>query len=517
MIRFPCACQHHHFEVDEEFAGRQLQCPKCGRLNDVPTLSDLASISDDGTYKMDATIDRHEAAEDRLAQLQRAFARTRVDEWGREIDLRPTMDDVLAANAVIPGPDSGEPFRPGAPKYDPVTGELVREMELRSDPRLTQPGVPVARRTISYAGHEPGEPVSIGGIFMGLFTLPNVIVMMFTFITHIFIQLMAVSALIGMLIVVPIAFVIVMCMIAHYANVVDETGPEGRDELPRPLRQMSWHDDLWGSFVNFSTAVVACYGPWIAIAVWYPLPLAAQGMLLGTGLVVGTVAFPAGLLTSTTSGTWMNLRPDRLLGVIKAIGPVYIFAVLLWIVAAATYVAGFIATNMTIISFLGGSFSGAWAVIAHWAVSYPLLLVGIYLMHAFCWLMGIQYRKHHDAFPWVLQRYTKAPAKTPPPKGGRHGFSVVTAQQQQRPAPPRAAAAPVPVVAPKPVQPLPAIDAVDPDDEEMKRVVLEQRRARMLQQNKEMNLVHPPQSVLPMDDAPPPQPKQDDGRGFPLD
>src|SRR5687767_10841442 len=48
MIRFPCHCRYT-FEVADDMAGGLLQCPKCGRLNDVPTLSDLGGINpDDG-------------------------------------------------------------------------------------------------------------------------------------------------------------------------------------------------------------------------------------------------------------------------------------------------------------------------------------------------------------------------------------------------------------------------------------------------------------------------------------
>ena len=40
MIRFHCTCKHV-FETDDNMSGGLVQCPKCGRLNDIPTLSDL--------------------------------------------------------------------------------------------------------------------------------------------------------------------------------------------------------------------------------------------------------------------------------------------------------------------------------------------------------------------------------------------------------------------------------------------------------------------------------------------
>src|SRR5215213_8978372 len=52
MIRFTCICSQM-FEAADDQAGTSFQCPTCGRLVDVPTLSELPAISSDGTYKMD--------------------------------------------------------------------------------------------------------------------------------------------------------------------------------------------------------------------------------------------------------------------------------------------------------------------------------------------------------------------------------------------------------------------------------------------------------------------------------
>jgi hypothetical protein len=46
------------------------------------------------------------------------------------------------------------------------------------------------------------------------------------------------------------------------------------------------------------------------------------------------------------------------------------------------------------------------ALVAPKAVfAWPLLVGGIYLMHAFCWYLGLAYRKYHEKFPWVFQRH----------------------------------------------------------------------------------------------------------------
>ncbi len=74
MIRFSCVCSQT-FEAPEDQAGTAFQCPVCHRLVDVPTLSELESISTDGTYKIDA--DPEPRTTDQ--QLQR------VSEGGRSI------------------------------------------------------------------------------------------------------------------------------------------------------------------------------------------------------------------------------------------------------------------------------------------------------------------------------------------------------------------------------------------------------------------------------------------------
>src|SRR4051812_46320634 len=112
MIKFPCHCGHA-FAMNDDQAGGVIQCPKCGRLCDIPTLSDLQQISDDGTFKLDESPVKPEA--DRLAQLQSAFARQNVDDTGEDIDLRPTMDDIRKAGSVeIPNELRGQ-LLPGAP------------------------------------------------------------------------------------------------------------------------------------------------------------------------------------------------------------------------------------------------------------------------------------------------------------------------------------------------------------------------------------------------------------------
>src|SRR5205085_7361894 len=95
MIKFSCTCGWK-FEAPDDQAGTSFQCPNCGKLVDVPTLTELESLSADGTYKLDAPPHVPTVAEEQahVAELHRVFTRDHVDQYGREIDLRPTMDEV---------------------------------------------------------------------------------------------------------------------------------------------------------------------------------------------------------------------------------------------------------------------------------------------------------------------------------------------------------------------------------------------------------------------------------------
>src|SRR5207248_6101640 len=119
-------------------------CPNCGKLVDVPTLTELESLSADGTYKLDApphvpTVQEEQA---HVAELHRVFTRDHVDQYGREIDLRPTMDDVRRSGVDEVSVEMKDELKPGAPRYDPVTGELVRPMDVKGDQPTSGHGVP---------------------------------------------------------------------------------------------------------------------------------------------------------------------------------------------------------------------------------------------------------------------------------------------------------------------------------------------------------------------------------------
>ena len=150
MIRFACLCKHR-FELEDDAAGAMIQCPACGRLNDVPTLSDLPHLSEDGTYNVE--VERPRDNPYRLAELSLIYSKGTVDAEGDEIDLRNQPDDFQTVGADPD--DQGIPLKDDvdvagrrvAPKYDPETGELIRPIDLKPDPTLE----PVEPRSVAMA------------------------------------------------------------------------------------------------------------------------------------------------------------------------------------------------------------------------------------------------------------------------------------------------------------------------------------------------------------------------------
>ena len=165
MIRFVCICGHR-LEVADDLAGDRLQCPKCGLLTDVPTLSDLTSFTDEGTYRMDAG-GPVATDPDRMADLgsstrktsstpratRSTCARSPPDDGCR----RPTTSTKTTTTAASSSSSRSAPSSRTSPrpKYDPETGELIRPIEVRNDPEpadVNPASIPIAKPAISYAG-----------------------------------------------------------------------------------------------------------------------------------------------------------------------------------------------------------------------------------------------------------------------------------------------------------------------------------------------------------------------------
>lgn len=428
MIRFTCLCRHRIEAVDDT-AGGMIQCTKCGRLNDVPTLSDLPHLADDGTYNVD--VPRPKDNPIRLAELSIIYSKGTSDLDGDVIDLRMTAGDLADPEPTEPTDDEygaiplmDEPRRRSGrptPRYDPETGELIVPVELKENPDqpLNAAAIPMARAAIGYATGAAAHRVSWARTSVELLMPVNVVVMGFIFITHLLLQFTGTIVMSGFWLIVIAPLMLAGIIISHYGNVIDETGPQERDEMPRPLRSCGLFDDLWDPFVNVIVALAICFGPAVIVLLRLGGPVPASLVVSGLLLVAGVVALPGVMLTTNTSGTIVNLRPDRFVGMIRTCGVDYAWAVLTGLLATAAYGFGIFAADLAFIRLLTGAKSTlpAWIHI----VGYPMLALGIYSAHLFCWHLGLLYREHHAKFPWALQRHVRDPMKKSMPSPVRTG------------------------------------------------------------------------------------------------
>lgn len=460
MIRFVCTCGHP-FEVDDDLAGVSLQCPKCNLLVDVPTLQELESFTDEGTYRLDAEVGLPQDDPNRLADLGIIYAKSKVDDEGNEIDLRTIPAGQSSVRGFYDDEDEqGEidlkPREPvevlSRPKYDPETGELIRPLDLTPDPlRDTPPqAIPMAKAAIGYASGNMSRTVSPMKIVVELFMPMNIVVMFFLLCAHVFSAVMWVSSSQVLFFLMP-AFLLLQClMLAHYGNVIDHTGRQEFDDLPRPLRDLSWHDDMWSPFVSmFGGLMIAFAAPLFLLLRLHLAEKTSAWLVLGVISALGTIFGPAILVTTNLSGSVLNLRPDRVLSVMRICGRHYWGVTLLWMFTWPTYfILGWIGFDQLLrdtfsLSLTHSTPDGAFLVVV------PALLIGLYLMHWFCWYLGLMYRAHVEQFPWVLQRHIrehKGPRQTHADRLGR----------KRRPSaghlPPTAFTAPPPPPPPPPAQ-----------------------------------------------------------------
>lgn len=410
MIEFPCMCGQI-FRLPDDEAGGLIQCPQCNRLNDVPTLTELQQIAKDGTYKIGAAHERDSKAA--AADMGYVYQKGVYDRDGNEIDLRMTPAEAAEIGIGDPIPLTPDnPPRIGAPRYDPETGELITPLEIKTD-GYNAPAAPVDPSTIPMAkavvNYAAGEAVGKGGyvqIFVHLLAPMNLAVMIGVFAMHVLLWPMLMVVLAGiMFLVVGIPFV-AGGILAHYGNVIEDAGPFERDELPRPLRDLGWYEDLWSPFCNVFASLLLCYGPAIILPdVLHSLPAMQPAEWLSgvTCGALGTFLFPAVLLTLQTSGSILNLRPDRLLAVIAACGRDYFLTLVIWVIAGGLYALGWGGTTLWIANLIHNLPLPTW--LTSFAVVTPALAAGIFMMHYFCMIEGMLYRVHYHAFPWILQRH----------------------------------------------------------------------------------------------------------------
>jgi hypothetical protein len=404
MIRIPCRACGGIIEVPQELAGSEFQCPHCKLLSDIPTLSELKQISEDGTYVLNDS----KPAEDpyRLAEMIHVWGKGNIDDEGEDIDMRgPTAaEDQLyhvANEATVKPP----------PRYDPGTGELVRPLDVKPDPKrlpVDPASIPMAQPALGYADQTTTPTIGTHSAFVGLGRPINIVVILVVFVLHVFIALVLMGcSWLGYFIGIPFMFIFLMMLIAHWGNVVDDIGRQDRDEIPRPFRDLQWYEDLWQPFCAMALSLMICYGPELILRHFLHTP--RMQLLLVPLWLAQSFFFPAIFLITTTSGTLENLRPDRIWGTVVNSGGAYAIAVALWTIAGTAYSACLV-LMIALMEWAAKQFPtlpAPYVYIVRWEVLLPALMVTIYLMHFFCWHLGLIYREHHARFPWAFQYHKR--------------------------------------------------------------------------------------------------------------
>ena len=423
MIRFPCTCGHV-FELPDDRSGGLEQCPACSRLNDIPTLSDLTNIADDGTFLIDEPFEHTDHIS--LGHLHEAFAPGTIDPSGREIDYRRVAVDPLAL-AVDPIATPRV-----APRYDPVTGELIRPHEVDDEVALEalpveedgsditssvalaaqrrQAVAPFSKpRSLKYSVEARRRRINPATALLELLMPANVTVLFIIFLATYAAGMFGLLLSVGSQYVhfyLQVLNIPLWLLLAHYGCVIEDVGPDGMDELPRPLRFAELAGDIFFPLVHVLLAVVLSFAP--AIAMLSPA-LAISDSLRETACLLlglcGAIVFPAVLLTTVTGITIANLRPDRVFGVMIAGAGDYILAIAAFLISMLLTAAVFFVPVMN-----GNTPMAKFAHAVHMPyVMIPLCLVAVYATHYFCWLLGMIYRDHHGEFPWVLQHHVATP------------------------------------------------------------------------------------------------------------
>jgi hypothetical protein len=400
--------------VADEMAGEGVQCPKCGLLVDVPGLDDLAGLAEDGTIRM-------EAARPKSADLP---DNSELPHFARRdpTDLRPSLAEFLKVGVpeeqLLELKDDYRPGAPKHPKYDPVTGELIVPLEVApavamAVPEGAQPGSPVLAYERARPGKKGGVATSFFGVFAGMFRVPNMIVWLavIPLINALNLFFVAVPGA-GLIYLFTIFIAVSLLTIGHFGNTIEETGPSDMDELPAPIKQASLYEDILLPFVRVAAAFLFAYWPLMVVGF---LPKVAVDPAWYGVVVLGTMMLPAAVLTTTTSGSYNNLLPHRVLPLPFLMGTRYWIASGSMLLGTLTFFFGSLmllsATSrlmMMLISIRGVPGVRTVLGVPLWVEStawLPLLLVGSYFLHASCWQFGVLYRELHDKFPWVLQRF----------------------------------------------------------------------------------------------------------------
>jgi hypothetical protein len=402
MITFACRCSHK-FSVEDDRAGESLQCPACGLLVDVPTIDDLPGLRDDGSYEFS-----DEAPLKGMPhQMRDTPSILRRDSTDRRQSLKEFLNLGTSESDLLEIKDEVKPGIPKHPKYDPETGELITPLDVRKEVKpAPMMAIPM---TLGYEHRAKSTQTSIFAPFAWMFRMPNVVAC--AVVTLFFLLTFILSSSAFLAIFAP---VLIVMLIAHFANVIDETGPTGNDEIPALLRSANIFDDFLRPCCQVVGAYIVAISPIILTNIYVRNlhPAVDFGFSIFMHLMI-----PAILLTMITSGAFNNLLPSRVFSVIIASGWHY------WVVTAIGYVA---VVGMFFAIYVGTKCGGALfhvlfrgpltGVPSTFGVPIQFVLLAspfivyaaMYLLHVYAWQLGLMYRLHHDQFDWVWQKHDKS-------------------------------------------------------------------------------------------------------------
>jgi hypothetical protein len=402
-------------------------------LADVPTLSDLAHLNPDGTFAFDESASPVDTTT--ASDLHAIFTNKTVNSQGVVKDLRPK-----APHFETIGETDQQPIRV-TPRYDPVTGELIRPLQFKDEkpapvismgvlidpakvleeneiplpveaiPSHPAPPIPRARQ-LGYAMGDTRKQVTLTNLCIELLMPANTVVMFFVFVLYILgyystCALASYGVRLELNTVWPflIANLPMWMILSHLGSVIEDTGPDAIDELPRPLRDFSPGEDFFTPLFRTLLAGALCFWPMVLACVkvdWHNP--AALPLVIVLGLV-GSFFFPAVFLTAVTGTTILNLRFDRLLSVIRLCGGNYFVSIVLFITAIVPtvyYIAGGVLFHPPLAGF-------PFDTLGRTVPMLGIMMLAVYLIHFFAWHLGLLYRQHHDQFPWLAQRHVKEP------------------------------------------------------------------------------------------------------------
>jgi hypothetical protein len=169
---------------------------------------------------------------------------------------------------------------------------------------------------------------------------------------------------------------------------------------------MQWYEDLIQPLGAFGLALLLCCLPERILLYFIHDPKVALMAALPFALA-STYFFPAIFMIASSSGTILNLRPDRIWGTTVKAGASYAIAVLLWTIGGSLYLVclGMMLFAATPLWWQAASQRPSWMMswMTDARVGLVVLAPAIYFMHYFCWTMGLIYRDGHVRFPWVFQ------------------------------------------------------------------------------------------------------------------